>query len=82
MVFVGFVVLFCKPKALGLNNMKLVIMIFKTCIVSEQDLSVLKSELLRDNETDFRAKLHELQYSFSFDHIKSLKVNWVIQITV
>lgn len=62
--------------------MKEVTIIHRIPIVSEQDLSVLKSELLRNNKTEFTAKLFVLQHSFSFKHINSLKVNWTIQITL
>lgn len=61
--------------------MKEVTIILRISIVSEQNLSVLKSELLRNNKTEFAAKSLVLQYSFFFKHINSLKVNWTIQIT-
>lgn len=55
--------------------MEEVTIILRVSVVSEQDLSVVKSELLKkNNKIEFTAKLFIFQYSFSFKYINGLKV--------
>lgn len=67
--------------------MKEVTIILSVSVVSEQDLSVVKTQLLKKNKTEVKEKLFIFQYSFSFKHINGLKVysgnifRWTIKIT-